>query len=397
MEEQKRRSNGFDRLGSQSFAFWWGPILSVITILFLEFVLQGIYFYSSKGELLFRRAIESIYEPDPIRGYRVRPGLSYRRVTYEFDTMVYTNSKGMRTSHLQEEYSYEKAPGTKRVLFLGPSFAFGTAVEYEEMFTTLLIARLKLDGMQVEGINIGTPAQGILAQLRWFREEGYRYSPDVVVQVVYGSPFLFGAMEQESLPTLHDQIETFQSPFFVEDGFLVGKNTSLLDRVIGHGKKSAIVFFTFLLKNALFSGTDDMFEGTGRVIRRNEKLDETSSLLSVAMSQYREYLGFIREVAGEKTKVIFLYLPLSYIVHPEYRSRWQHWGLRERDIAFNDSRLINRALHESGTLVIDPTDDLMEKGKSEKMYNYIDIHFTPEGNKVVANALYDYSNEIKWF
>ncbi len=393
MGEREGRLNRLNRSGSQRSASWWGPALCLITIIIIELVLQGFYFYSSKGEFLFRRAIESIYEPDLIRGYRVKPGLSYRRATYEFDTMVYTNSKGMRTSHLQEEYSYEKPLGTKRVLFLGPSFAFGTAVEYEDMFATLLISRFRQDGMRVEGVNMGTPAQGILAQLKWFREEGYRYSPDVVVQVVYGSPFLFGAVDEPSLPALVEQIETFESPFIVDDGYLVERNTSSLDRMIGYGKKSAVVFYAFLLKNAAFSATDNTIEGAGRVIRRIERLDETSSLLSVAISQYREYLEFMGEVAGEETEIIFLYLPVAYIVHPEYRSRWQHLGLRDRDIAFSNSRLINRALHENGTLVVDATDDLVEKGGSEKMYNYIDIHFTPEGNRVVADALYAYFNE----
>ena len=45
---------------------------------------------------------------------------------------------------------------------------------------------LKVPGKKVELINLGTPAQPPSYQLKWLRQVGYRYQPDLLIQTVYG-------------------------------------------------------------------------------------------------------------------------------------------------------------------------------------------------------------------
>lgn len=118
---------------------------------------------------------------DPTLGWSLEPlshGVSHRTgqpVEYRI------NSKGLR----DDETSYEKPPGTFRIVLLGDSRTFGFGVPIEEHFSTLLEGYFR----NVEVINLGIGGYGIDQELLFLRSEGFRYEPDLVLAYVghYGA------------------------------------------------------------------------------------------------------------------------------------------------------------------------------------------------------------------
>ena len=87
------------------------------------------------------------------------------------------NSRGLRDS----EHAYEKPAGTRRVLVLGDSYAWGYGVGDDETFSARLETQFTARGEPIEVINTGVSGWGTDQQLLYLREEGFRYQPDVVV------------------------------------------------------------------------------------------------------------------------------------------------------------------------------------------------------------------------
>ena len=61
---------------------------------------------------------------------------------------------------------------------MGDSFTAGHGVDESERWTERLSAQL---GAEVEIINAGVPAYAADQEFMWYRTEGVRYQPDVVV------------------------------------------------------------------------------------------------------------------------------------------------------------------------------------------------------------------------
>ena len=91
------------------------------------------------------------------------------------------NSKGLR----DREHSYDKPKGTKRILVLGDSFAWGYGVADHEIFTKRLQHLLRQKPIsptdRYEVINTGVSGWGTDQEYLFLQQEGFEYSPDVVV------------------------------------------------------------------------------------------------------------------------------------------------------------------------------------------------------------------------
>ncbi len=92
---------------------------------------------------------------------------------------LHINSKGLR----DREYPYKKPAGTKRILVLGDSYAWGYGVANEEAFGHLLEQNLKkTNGVHKwEVLNGGVSGYGTDQAYLWLQAEGLRYEPDIVV------------------------------------------------------------------------------------------------------------------------------------------------------------------------------------------------------------------------
>ena len=114
----------------------------------------------------------------PLLGWHHDPGQHGIFESSEFRIKVCINQKGLR----DRDYSYERTPGKKRILVLGDSFVWGFGVEQNQIFTEQLENLLT----NVEVINAGVSGYSTDQELLWFKSEGVKYSPDLVILVVSG-------------------------------------------------------------------------------------------------------------------------------------------------------------------------------------------------------------------
>jgi hypothetical protein len=94
----------------------------------------------------------------------------------EISGLISINSKGCR----DYEREYERQ-GKFRILALGDSFTFGHGVEFEESFLTILETSLNLKKDSFEILKCALPGGGPKDYLRFLKQEGYKYNPDLVM------------------------------------------------------------------------------------------------------------------------------------------------------------------------------------------------------------------------
>jgi len=88
------------------------------------------------------------------------------------------NGQGFRDDR---EFSYDKQPGTLRVLVLGDSFTAGYEVSRENTYSAVLEQYLEDHGVKAEVINAGMSGNSTAEELVFFENEGVKYQPDIVV------------------------------------------------------------------------------------------------------------------------------------------------------------------------------------------------------------------------
>lgn len=357
-------------------------IVLVFLVLFLEALLQA-HYYFSVGEFLFRRGTLPIFELDETRCYRVKPSLDYMHRTNEFAARIYTNALGLRTDATRATIPVEKADHVYRILLLGPSLAFGWGNNYEDSFASRIAHQLEVPGKRVELLNLGTPAQDLKPQLCWLRQEGRAYRPDLVLETLYG--------DVPSLPS--DCPESLSCPI-VEDGKLYTVPPTLSRRLFNRVKNFAVVFYGYYLISTLTASPAPDGLGMGKELSGDEAAEPAASDLETLVEEFTRNAAFVKEVIGGETEVVFLYIPMSFVVHPEYAPRWRH--ITEVDPAASRawSRAQADALRERGIAFIDTTARLIAAGEREPMYFWLDVHPTPAGNRVIADAAVDALEEL---
>ena len=348
-------------------------ILAGVALLSVEIPLQ-LYYRLTAGEWLFRRTLPPIYEADPTRCYRVKPDLDYVHRTNEFAIHLYTNAQSFRTDARREPVALEKPPDVYRVLFLGPSFTFGWGSDYAETYAARIASALRVPGKRVELLNLGTPAQPVEPQLCWLARGGWRYQPDLVVQTSYGdhvAAMPVGCPDPLSCP-------------FVEDSLVYFSRPTPRQRAIAALKSLATVFYGYYVYNLIEGASPKPGVGTGKELYGAEPVAEGD--LAALVQGYQGFVDFVRDRVGPETQVAFVHIPLSFLVHEGDRSRWKHIIDVEPEAAQARTRAEIAALEASGISVADMLDPLLERGKRERQFFWLDIHLTPAGNATVADA-----------
>jgi hypothetical protein len=108
----------------------------------------------------------------------------------EFITHIQYNSQGLR----DYEYSIDKPVGYRRILIFGDSYTEGLEVEMEDLVAKRLERILSrcIPDHPVQVINFGVSAYDTAQEWWYFKNEGVKYQPDLVVVIwtgEAGSPF----------------------------------------------------------------------------------------------------------------------------------------------------------------------------------------------------------------
>ncbi len=126
---------------------------------------------------------DELYRTDPKIGWRLKPNaLVHYSSDNEFEVQVQTNSLGLNDF----EHTYQKLPGTFRILLLGDSFTEGINVPIAKGFPYLLETCLNEHYQRpIEVINGGTAYYSSAEELFFLQHEGIRYNPDLVLVDFY--------------------------------------------------------------------------------------------------------------------------------------------------------------------------------------------------------------------
>jgi lysophospholipase L1-like esterase len=163
-------------------------LLAACSLILCLIALEGLARLERRGRQGGKEQRERLtyIEHDPLLGWRKIPGAeaSYRR--REFSTDIRINSHGLR----DPERDYRAAPGTLRVVALGDSFLEAYQVPLEDSVTQRLERSLS-DGCSAEVINGGTAGYGSAQEYLFFKQEGVRYAPRVVLLFFYYNDILY--------------------------------------------------------------------------------------------------------------------------------------------------------------------------------------------------------------
>jgi hypothetical protein len=349
---------------------------------FVEVSLQGFY-YLTTGDVLFARRSIGIWVPNEHSGIFNRPNMAFEHHAAEFAAWFYTNADGFRVARPGVEYPRERRADAYRIMLLGPSFAYGWGVEYEDSIAAVLERELEARGFaggrDVEVVNAGVPSLAPGPHLRWYDRVGRSWSPDLVIQFIYGS---MAVRSDAGAP-----------PSVDETGHLIEAGATLGYRIRQQAKRSATVFYAWVvwlqLDRLLGSapGASPVL-GAGREMTSAGAFDLASPAVRSALDFYRE---LERTVRRDGTELVILYLPLSYVVHPEDAARWRHFGVVDVPAQRSFDAKFAAYLNGIGVPVVNVTPPLQRAAEAGKrLYYWIDIHWTREGNEVAAHALAEY-------
>jgi hypothetical protein len=118
-----------------------------------------------------------LMEYSPHFGWEHKKNITTWVKTSEYDNEIFLNANRLRG----KLYNYEKPLGIKRILMLGDSFVFGLGVNDNQTFSVKLEELLNRSGPKAEVINMGVNGFGTDQEYLFLREEGLKYSPDVVI------------------------------------------------------------------------------------------------------------------------------------------------------------------------------------------------------------------------
>jgi hypothetical protein len=120
--------------------------------------------------------LEAVVRFDETLGWALKPNATFRSIDNQkgLDYLIRTNSLGLRDKTI----SKSKKPGTKRILIIGDSIAYGTGVDAEWRFSDFLSRAL---GDDVEIVNAAVCGWGTDQELLFYENKGRELDPDLVI------------------------------------------------------------------------------------------------------------------------------------------------------------------------------------------------------------------------
>jgi hypothetical protein len=337
----------------------------------------------------------------PLLGWDKPPGAQQWVRRPEFEVLLKFNAHGLRGP----EVEYEKPHGTRRVLVLGDSFAEGYYVNDEDSLRAVLEGLLRAQGCgPVEVLNAGTIAYSTDQEYLYFKNELYRYQPDVVALLFFYNDLLYNASAfgpgGEAKPY-----------FVVENGALALRNSPVPPPSSGQLSRPDVAagrvrpwhgsIALRLLSNRTMDSSPRLHRAlAGLGLVEPVAADPSRELWPFGPGHKREVddmwartqaiLGALAaEVRQRGSRLVVLYVPVRFEVNDEIweltRRRYAMGPRWDRHVVFDRLRSIGEA---HGVPVVDPRGALRRAEESGRpAYWTRDFHWTAVGNAVSAHEL----------
>ena len=346
-------------------------IISIVIILILIEIALRLFGYPVYG---FQKWV---FISDDSFGYKLAPNYSGVQSVYGRSYFLESNSQGLRDNR---EYSYEKPPGTKRIILLGDSITFGNGVDLNDSYAEMLRNKFSQSNQKVEVINLGIPGYGINNEYVRFIDEGIKYDPDIVIIQYTPNDWRTHQLSIENGKTIVDKDYTTTAN---EKGLLVSYREKFSARSIHlfllFNFRSYSLFYTKSRQvlsgvidkywaNRLGSGSvplyfrdknseiyKESYDGYKAVVEMMQ--NKTNSTIIVFIGPFRQNLN-----SPEKLKEIY---NLSYDPDPRQTQKDVEKIAKELDIP---------------SIVLTSNDS--------NIYIPVDGHWNEKGNELVADKLY---------
>jgi lysophospholipase L1-like esterase len=291
-------------------------------------------------------------------GWANQPGQEGVFQTPQFRTTVHVNQKGLRDSN----HTYDRANNTGRILVLGDSFAWGYGVEEAQRFSQVLQT-----SMGVEVINAGVSGYSTDQELLWYRSEGVKYNPDLLILVFTGNDI--GDNEQQLVYTIY-----YKPQFVIEDGQPILKNTPVPQT----GTRSKIIY-DLCQRSSLFYFLVQRFFDFRSIYKNFSVRSANASPLVSAQSPKREPFELTISLLHEISKIAEGEGARFMIVATDH---WWNGPSGETYQDFIDT------LRTEEFLVLDV--ERMPGFDPAKMVIPDDGHWNPAGHEFVAQKIGDF-------
>ncbi len=288
--------------------------------------------------------------------FRFDPGLGWALKGNYHSDGINTNVHGQRGL---VDWPVERQPGKKRILIIGDSYTFGFQVRDEETYPQILLTRFL---PKYEVINWGVPGYGTDQQVLLYEREGKIFQPDLVIlgfftRDVFRNDTWFRSYAKPVFELRENEVVLAQHE--------IPSPTELV-RIYESGEKKIGpkgLFLTEYLKRL-------------RVKLDRRSLDENSPEWRITAGILER---FLRSAERYGTQAFLLIIPNEEILQ------------KDRSATHDTVRLLSAECGRLGMPYLDLTPAFREKSKTDSRPLY-QGHFTPWGDEVTAEALY---NELK--
>ena len=307
------------------------------------------------------------------------------------------NSKGFRTP----EYELEKRCDSKRIVFIGDSFTFSSAILYPDHFTNILKERLKNSlRKNVEIINLGLPSIGPRFEKRILELEGIHLNPDLLIWA-----FFVGNDFTDEMPLAVEGDATL-SEFFLMNCFvarLVRNGTILFSYAAKN--ESRHVHTKFDSNCGKYLGTPQDYDPDAQTFSKSDFLGIQAYRMSIYSEtsfpshhweSLKKILLDVRHIC-EKARI-----PLLFVIIPDenqidlklLEEVAKRYG-KKPDYYQMDypQQLLSEFFDANSIDYLDLLPSFRDKGAHSKLYRNQDTHWNEAGNLLAGVDLFKFLKE----
>ena len=326
---------------------------------------------------------ESITQFDESLGWKKRPNASVRRSTSEFDIELKTNSTGLRDDEIPEE----KPADEHRVLCLGDSFVLGYTVDRHDLFVDLLEKSWREEGREVQVINGGTEGWSTDQEVLWYLEESAKLQADTVILFAYENDIYYcGERNYTRYPKPRFNADGLPEPAQLENPgssslsqrFAIGRFLSFLRSQVRPGREAEL-----------------LSHGDARIpFEFGPLLNDQPPQLAEAKERLRGALIALRaRCERDGSRLLICPIPSESAIHPAERQRFQEGPFAKiNPDDWSPDAPVDYFLSTASGLnihTLDPRAGMRAAAEDGPLYFEEEWHFTPRGNQVLAQLLYE--------